>query len=262
MFCTLVLGAALLQQQTITFTHPCANSAVVLEALGKRLGVTMRPSGSVTKDYFLVSFHDITKEEALDKIASALNATWEEKNDVTYLTRTHNQELAEKDAVHKQEVQAIQEWLDKNKVTDDFTLDKAKGMLEQLLPLAPYPGSYDEVRLNKFDEIEKSSPINRYALRLAAEIGAEAIAQTYLSDPIVFTQNPTGSQRQFPNGPATRLFEEETATLKEALRQTKTVEKWPEDGRDSNFVTPFSGVKEFTFGPKDLRITIRNYGLG
>ena len=35
----LIALALLAQPQTVTFTHPCTNSAVVLEALGAELGM-------------------------------------------------------------------------------------------------------------------------------------------------------------------------------------------------------------------------------
>lgn len=44
---------------TLTFTHTCAKSNVVLEALGKELGVQIKPGGSVRDDYFLVRFVDV-----------------------------------------------------------------------------------------------------------------------------------------------------------------------------------------------------------
>ncbi|MCH8980365.1 MAG: hypothetical protein IH945_14165, partial [Armatimonadetes bacterium] len=80
-----LLLAILIAPQTITFTHPCAHSSVVLEALGKELNLALKPSGSVNKDYFLIRFKDVPAEEALDKIAQTLNATWTQKDDVRYL---------------------------------------------------------------------------------------------------------------------------------------------------------------------------------
>ncbi|MCH7944926.1 MAG: hypothetical protein IIC73_02770, partial [Armatimonadetes bacterium] len=70
---------------TITFTHPCDRAEVVLEALGEELNLTLKPSGSVNKDYFLVSFKDVPVKEAFEKIAETLNATWTRKDDVYYL---------------------------------------------------------------------------------------------------------------------------------------------------------------------------------
>ena len=75
-----VLGALVaVQAKTVTFTHTCANSAVVLEALGEELGVRMEPSGSVNKDYFLLRFDDVPVQDALDRVAELLSARWVKK---------------------------------------------------------------------------------------------------------------------------------------------------------------------------------------
>ena len=93
MMTTLIALALIAQQQTVTFTHPGAHSSVVLAALGQELNLTLRPSGSVNKDYFLVHFKKVSIEEAFDKIAETLNATWTKKNDVYYLGRTRQQDM-------------------------------------------------------------------------------------------------------------------------------------------------------------------------
>ncbi len=84
------------QPKTITFTHPCAHSAVVLEALGREMGVPMKPTGSVMRDYILLRFEKVPVDEALKKMAEVLNATWTESNGVRYLGRTKQQEDAGK----------------------------------------------------------------------------------------------------------------------------------------------------------------------
>lgn len=66
----------LAQTKTVTFSHPCASSAVVLEALGKQLGVQMKPSGSVMKDFFAVRFTDRSADEIKRLIAETLSAEW------------------------------------------------------------------------------------------------------------------------------------------------------------------------------------------
>ena len=74
----MLVAALVLAQQpkTVTFSHPCASSAVVLEALGKEVGVRIRPTGSVMRDYLLLRFDQVPVEGALNKLAEAANATW------------------------------------------------------------------------------------------------------------------------------------------------------------------------------------------
>ncbi len=82
------------QPRTVTFVHPCAHSSVVLEALGKEIGVPMKPTGSVMRDYVLLRFDKVPVDEALRKMAEVFNATWTESNGVRYLGRTKQQEDA------------------------------------------------------------------------------------------------------------------------------------------------------------------------
>src|SRR5690349_18543202 len=92
---TALVLSALLRPQTVTFTHPCAHSSVVLEALGKELGLELKPLGSVNKDFIVVSFKDAAPEVVLKRLAQTLNAQWTEKSGVRYLQRTPAQEAQE-----------------------------------------------------------------------------------------------------------------------------------------------------------------------
>ena len=73
---SVVLALLIAQGRTVTFTHPCAHSSVVLEAFGKEIGETIKIRGSLDKDYFLVRFDDMLVEDAKAAIAQTLNATW------------------------------------------------------------------------------------------------------------------------------------------------------------------------------------------
>jgi hypothetical protein len=90
----LALVLALQQPATVTFSHPVASSAVVLEALGEEIGIPVRPTGSLTKDYLLLRFEKVPLPEAYDKLAETLNATWTVSNGVRYLGRTPAQDEA------------------------------------------------------------------------------------------------------------------------------------------------------------------------
>ncbi|MCH7905018.1 MAG: hypothetical protein IH944_10700 [Armatimonadetes bacterium] len=120
---------ALAQLQTVTFTHPAAHSSVVLAALGEELGMTIKPSGSVNKDYFLVRFDDVPVNDALDKIAETLNATWSEKSGVRYLGRTHAQELEDERRDAEPFLREHGKYFKSAIVPPDFTIDLARAML-------------------------------------------------------------------------------------------------------------------------------------
>ena len=97
------------QPQTVTFEHACAKAEVVLADLGKELGMDLRPSGTVQDDYFVVRFAGVPVQEALDKIAKTLNASWTKQGAVTYLGRTRPQDVADFEAEYAEKVRLIKE---------------------------------------------------------------------------------------------------------------------------------------------------------
>ncbi|MCH7945617.1 MAG: hypothetical protein IIC73_06330, partial [Armatimonadetes bacterium] len=96
MLSALIFAAALQGTRTVTFSHPCAHSSVVLEALGEELGLILKPSGSVNNDYFLVRFDDVDVETVFEKISEILTTTWTKEGDVYYLGRTRKQDNQDK----------------------------------------------------------------------------------------------------------------------------------------------------------------------
>ncbi|MCH7944927.1 MAG: hypothetical protein IIC73_02775 [Armatimonadetes bacterium] len=129
----LIALALIAQPQTVTFTHPGAHSSVVLKALGQELDLTLKPSGSVNKDYFLVRFDDVPVQEALDMVAKTLNATWTQRDGVRYLGRTRQQELEDerKDA---EPLLREHERHFKNKIVPpEFTTDLVRDMLPNIV---------------------------------------------------------------------------------------------------------------------------------
>ncbi|MCH8978931.1 MAG: hypothetical protein IH945_06775, partial [Armatimonadetes bacterium] len=132
--------------QTITFTHPCAHSAVVLKALGKELNLTLNPSGSVNKDYFLVSFKDVPVQQAFEKISETLNAKWVKKGDVTYLTRSSDIDKAEVQAGNAVLGNALAELLNSLEVEGEYTVDVATDLVTESLRTLEGAGGQREYR--------------------------------------------------------------------------------------------------------------------
>jgi hypothetical protein len=230
---TLALAVALLplQQKTITFSHPCASAAVVLDALGKELGVRMQPGGSVMQDFIIVRFEDVTVEEALKKIADALNATWTQQNGINVLTRTPAQVAKEdKDALDAATRQ-IQEWLDKRKVEGQVTLDSSRALIEEVLPLLKTDqNTFNQQQYERQRELESRGPLGRYLTRLLKEIGAASLASGEEGQRIQYVEDPTPKQRQLPMGEALRLFTVENEIYREALNRSGALDRVGQEG--------------------------------
>ena len=229
------------QPQTITFSHPCAHSSVVLDALGEQLGVTMKPSGSVNQDYFLVHLTDVPKQEALDKIAATLNATWNEKDGVTYLGRTHAQELEDAKAERDADTKLVQQWLDKRQIKDEYTTEFAKKLVEAVIPLmkeSEGPGMNSYLRMQEY---EVHAPTMRLLVRIIKEIGVEKIVDLGDDGRVTYVFDPNAFQRKLPMGPAFQMYEKEHAVHKALFEQGIYGDLAPDIGYYSDLVSPYTG---------------------
>ncbi len=229
---TLILAFALAQTKTVTFSHPCASSAVVLEALGKELGVQMKPSGSVMKDFIIVRFDQVPVEEAMKRLADGINATWTQSNGVNYLTRTALQENNEKRDAKAAAAKLIQDWLDKRKVEGQVTIEGATKLIEDVLPtLKANPGgNFDQQAYERQRELEKGGPLSRYLTRILKEIGAQSLSDIEEGERVQYVIDPTPKQRKLPDGEAFKQFTIENEIYKEALMRTGARERLNSEG--------------------------------
>ncbi|MCH7905464.1 MAG: hypothetical protein IH944_12990 [Armatimonadetes bacterium] len=190
MIAAIALVAAATQWQTVTFTHPCAHSSIVLEAFGKQIGETIKPSGGVNKDYFLVRFDEMPIEDAKAAIAKTLNATWSRKGDVLYLTRTRAQELAEENAINEELKRSLQLRIDgaikRNRDRKPLVLvEVIEEMRNQTSP-KPFGGyTYNE------------SPLRRFEDRVEATLTVDDLMSLPLGSTI-YSDDPRLEERPFP----------------------------------------------------------------
>ncbi len=241
----------LLTPQTVTFTHPCAHSSVVLDALGKQIGKTIKPSGSVTKDFFLVSFTDVPTQEALDKIAQTLNATWEEKDGTTWLTRTRAQEVAEEKEAREADAKLIADWLAKRDVSQPYTEEHAKKLIEAVIPLMQTDDGGQ--RYEEFQSVNQGSPLHRLMTRLLREIGPAALADVGDTGEAHYVLDPSPGLRRLPNGQAFRVFEQENAVHKKAFAAV-SFERDPSRGMFySSLVSPYA---QNFWSTRETRLTV------
>ena len=194
MITALIALAVLSQPQTITFSHPCASSAVVLEALGSELGMRMAPSGSVNKDYFLVRFDEVPVQVAFDKIAETLNAKWVKEGSVTYLTRSSDTDKAELRAGRALMGNALAELLKSLKVEDEYSLEEATDLLKESLRVMDGPSGQYEYRAN----LEQKSPAFRLLNRFARGLGVERIMALEYGKRVNFSTVPRPGELPVP----------------------------------------------------------------
>ena len=227
------------QPQTVTFTHPCAHSSVVLEALGQELNLTLKPSGSVNKDYFLLRFKDVPVKEAFNKIAVTLNATWTQKDDIYYLGRTRAQEISEKKAAVAENAALIENWLAERDVEGEYTVDRAKKLLADLALLVESGAANDPERYGSLSALGDHAPLARCLYRLMRTIGVANLADVPKGEDVQYVLNPNASQRQLPRGNALRLFEQENALHKSVLEESGILDRLEGNAYYSPLTAPY-----------------------
>jgi hypothetical protein len=233
---TLILSVLAQPARTLTFSHPCASSAVVLEALGKELGVAMKPGGSVVRDFVVVRIEDAPVDEALERVAKALNATWTQQSGVHVLTRLPAQETKERQETRAARAKLIQDWLDKRKVEGQVTLENSRELIEAVLPLlkANTSQSFNQQAFEQQRALEARGPMARLLTRLLKEIGAEAIAELEEGERAQWVERPNPRQRQLPQGQAFAQFKVENEIYKEALMRSGALDRLGEEGMMSS----------------------------
>lgn len=193
----MLVAALVLAQQprTVTFSHPCAASAVVLEALGKAIGLPLKPSGSVMDDYLLLRFDETPVDVALKKLGDVANATWTESNGVRYLGRTKQQEDAGLVALKKRLAAAIADYVanDALRVTSWDATRTMSLMRETLQP----GGDFDKQKAAALTD--QSGPCRELLDEFLRTIGAEKLVALPDGE-TVFRWSPGKGEQRIPPG--------------------------------------------------------------
>ncbi len=179
----MLLALLLLAQQprTVTFTHPCAHSSVVLEALGKEMGVKMAPGGSVLQDYFALKFTDRPVEDVKRVIADTLNATWVERGDYCVLDRTAKDDKEEDDSELAALRNGIVKYMKENP-TKVVSIEEIKGVLVRLTSVSAASSEY--ARLSQ--ELQSLSPKSGFGARIIRALGVDRLLAVTEERPITY----------------------------------------------------------------------------
>jgi len=206
------------QANPVTVEIEIAPAAVVLEKLGKEMGVEMIPGGSVTKDVFGIAFTKAPTAKVLSEIATTLNAQWERSSGGTYiLNRTPKQEGDEDRAMQEQLRKAIEEGLAKTKNQGEFNQKTAMQLVSEAQKLVSLgtQGAQSE-RLNL---IEKQRPLERLIQTVLETIGPAELIRPWTELPVEYTETGSSRQKRFPASlqAAFRKFEAESKIHADAL---------------------------------------------
>jgi hypothetical protein len=242
MITTLLLGLAL-RPATVSLMQPCAHSSVVLAALGEEIGREIEPRGSVKDDYFLLRFDEVPVQEALDKIAETLNATWSQKDGVLLLDRTREQEREDAAAAVAVAKEAVDDWLEKELPSQAYSTAFAAGQLEQILR---FEETSTRANRTASKSLDRNSPLKRFLARIVEGIGSEALSKMRVDDVIQLSTDPQPGQLSLSGSRAMAMLRAETDQLQAALDRTKAIER-----KAGKFSASYS-IGPYVDGPMDF----------
>jgi hypothetical protein len=228
-----MMAVAVAVPRTVTLSHASGNSSAVVRVLGEQIGEEIRVAGSVKQDYFMVRLQDVPAQEAIDKIAETLNATWVRRDGVLTLTRTDEQDREDFEQEQALVIEGFQEALDDNRIKGPYGVAEAAEGLERLIPLS---GDQLDSNYLAIRDLRKQSPIWRLLVRVAAELGAEGLAELSLYETVQYAASPGPRQRSLVGSRALKLYEDETKSHMSAIRSTDVLRRLKGQRLDSALV--------------------------
>ncbi|MEX2243713.1 MAG: hypothetical protein WD716_07695 [Fimbriimonadaceae bacterium] len=193
MLTALLVGLLGPQPQTVTFSHPCAHSSVVLEALGKELGVKMGPGGSVLQDYFAVKFTDRPVEDVKRVIAETLNAVWVQRGEYLVLDRGPVQHRKEQEQDSELLRAEINKYLEVNPARE---FDKAAFKVKAIELVAASSNAQQASRAET--DLRKLSPDALLAPKVIRSLGPDALLAIRDGEPVTYEFKGNGETNMPP----------------------------------------------------------------
>lgn len=192
------------------------------QALGKRLEV----SKELASEVVVVRASNVEPDELLERIASAVGASWRDDGSKLTLVLTDAQrkeqreaELAWRQKAAEAAIQRLSEPLAKHPTFDAKAIEEARQ--SGRMPVA-MGGSVSPMTMAQFGRNllagNPASPTGRAVARLARLIGPRTLATLGDGERLVFSTRPNAMQRPFPNGslPILQQLIAEQATWAEA----------------------------------------------
>ena len=217
----------------VSFSSPGARASVLLPQLGKAIGRSLQASPSTADDVLVIRLAGVTRQDALDRVAAALDAGWVQEGDTLRLVRSSSNESAERQAALQSRTQAwrraqqsFQKRLASEPAFDQSAVAKTADRLAQYLQHPPTSSS-NSPEFEEGRRIDDASPAIRAVHRLMAAIPPEELAAIRPGLATVWSTRPTKMQIAFPDEaePAWNGFVQEDGAWEAALKTRNLV--WP-----------------------------------
>jgi hypothetical protein len=214
--CGVVLGLASLgfaQDLTkkISVDIPASRATVALSELGKAAGITFQPAGNLKDDVFVISAHDQTIDDIMQRIAQAESGKWLLQSGLYLLTRENSTSVEQQRAELKARTDAVAAAIAKLTGTvaqqpkfDQATAQKLADETKRTLDQITQPGGNFNGKVNLGSTPDKT-PSARAVAKVLASIDPSKLADIGPNQRVVFSTSPTPMQKSL-NGVAARAF--------------------------------------------------------
>jgi hypothetical protein len=194
------------QSSAINLETRAARLPVFLAELSKQVGEPLECAPNLAGQVVLVRFKGVGKEEALSRIAGAVDGEWQVVKGVTFLSRSTS---LQRELERKWRSQAIARFADAIKPLTDqidtnprFDGEAAKKLVAEMHALDKQikgDESYFFREMQRVNAIHARGPGGRAISRIFRSMGAAEIADLPVGR-TVFSLNPTRLQRPMPKG--------------------------------------------------------------
>ncbi len=232
-----LVGTYTYAQETVAkfnFKAPAGPAKQVFAELSKVAGVPLVASGPIANDVILVNVTDVTANDTMAKIATALNGEWRKEGSGWVLYRGTNLEAAEariETAARVAEFRTnLKRIIDEHSKLGEFNSTTAKKLVDTQQKLddevsRQLSGGGGSFRISgDFDGVSRQTPAARAIVTLLSRMTDAQIASLTSESRVVFGLNPTRMQLPLPNGAnqVLRKFIQDTQTYKDVReRNTK-----------------------------------------
>jgi len=227
-----LIALALLGWLPIDFEPPAARVEVLLPQLAKQVGHVLIATPELQDDVLVVSARQASPAELLDKIADALEATWDKRGASWSLLRSAEQRKARRERTERDTLawisRAVSGYGQAGERLPTFDEREAAAIAQAAMlvnPGEPGPSFHLENRL----------PYQRAAEELVRCLPPSQLASLPLGQRVVFSTKPNAMQRALPEAGAKIL-----ATLRDQMGLLATaLARQPQFDKDSANLWPF-----------------------
>jgi|GEM_PF-1335298 len=200
------VGYVLQTDPKINITIPATTVTKALQALGEASHIGLAASVQTGSDVITMKLSDVPLSEVMRKVADTLDATWRQEGDTYRLVRTADQQRAEKNEEFQDQVNKIKKSLKKradeltkspnwNPALAEQLATKVKALIKTFNPRQMNSSFYQQA-----SQLSQQAPIGRAVTKIVMMMPPEDLASIEPGYRVVWSTNPTATQRPMPNG--------------------------------------------------------------